>query len=98
MVCRAGWVQECAGVCLVLQLYTHNGSAKVHHSAQEADLIFSFQKQELKLPLCLFSSLLSLLHSFAGSHDQLVSPSACLVVGKVVKGGTGLFELKQPLQ
>lgn len=35
---------------------------------------------------------------FSGSHDQLVSPSACLVVGKVVKGGTGLFELKQPLQ
>uniref|UniRef100_A0A8C2XJC7 DNA-directed RNA polymerase subunit n=1 Tax=Cyclopterus lumpus TaxID=8103 RepID=A0A8C2XJC7_CYCLU len=33
-----------------------------------------------------------------GLHDQLVSPSACLVVGKVVKGGTGLFELKQPLQ
>ncbi|KAM9850131.1 DNA-directed RNA polymerase I subunit RPA1 [Aulostomus maculatus] len=33
-----------------------------------------------------------------GSHDQLASPSACLVVGKVVKGGTGLFELKQPLQ
>ncbi|XP_028271640.1 DNA-directed RNA polymerase I subunit RPA1 [Parambassis ranga] len=32
-----------------------------------------------------------------GSHDQLASPSACLVVGKVVKGGTGLFELKQPL-
>uniref|UniRef100_A0AAQ4QXE3 DNA-directed RNA polymerase subunit n=1 Tax=Gasterosteus aculeatus aculeatus TaxID=481459 RepID=A0AAQ4QXE3_GASAC len=33
-----------------------------------------------------------------GSHDQLVSPSACIVTGKVVKGGTGLFELKQPLQ
>uniref|UniRef100_A0A1A8FWF2 DNA-directed RNA polymerase I subunit RPA1 n=2 Tax=Nothobranchius korthausae TaxID=1143690 RepID=A0A1A8FWF2_9TELE len=33
-----------------------------------------------------------------GSHDQLSSPSACLVVGKVVRGGTGLFELKQPLQ
>ncbi|XP_011616408.1 DNA-directed RNA polymerase I subunit RPA1 [Takifugu rubripes] len=33
-----------------------------------------------------------------GSHDRLVSPSASLVVGKVVKGGTGLFELKQPLQ
>ncbi|KAF7649221.1 hypothetical protein LDENG_00144910 [Lucifuga dentata] len=33
-----------------------------------------------------------------GSYDQLVSPSACLVVGKVVRGGTGLFELKQPLQ
>ncbi|KAM4555072.1 DNA-directed RNA polymerase I subunit RPA1 [Odontesthes bonariensis] len=33
-----------------------------------------------------------------GSHDQLASPSACLVVGKVVKGGTGLFDLKQPLQ
>uniref|UniRef100_A0A8C5GLR2 DNA-directed RNA polymerase subunit n=1 Tax=Gouania willdenowi TaxID=441366 RepID=A0A8C5GLR2_GOUWI len=32
-----------------------------------------------------------------GSSDQLASPSACLVVGKVVKGGTGLFELKQPL-
>ncbi|XP_061901289.1 DNA-directed RNA polymerase I subunit RPA1 [Entelurus aequoreus] len=33
-----------------------------------------------------------------GFHEQLTSPSACLVVGKVVKGGTGLFELKQPLQ
>ncbi|XP_073676380.1 DNA-directed RNA polymerase I subunit RPA1 [Garra rufa] len=33
-----------------------------------------------------------------GSHDRLTSPSACLVVGKVVKGGTGLFVLKQPLQ
>lgn len=36
--------------------------------------------------------------SLAGSHDELRSPSACLVVGKVVKGGTGLFELKQPLR
>ncbi|KAJ7313382.1 hypothetical protein JRQ81_004697 [Phrynocephalus forsythii] len=33
-----------------------------------------------------------------GSHDELQSPSACLVVGKVVKGGTGLFDLKQPLR
>ncbi|XP_062934163.1 DNA-directed RNA polymerase I subunit RPA1 [Cynocephalus volans] len=33
-----------------------------------------------------------------GAHDELRSPSACLVVGKVVKGGTGLFELKQPLR
>uniref|UniRef100_A0A4W4F8W6 DNA-directed RNA polymerase subunit n=1 Tax=Electrophorus electricus TaxID=8005 RepID=A0A4W4F8W6_ELEEL len=33
-----------------------------------------------------------------GSIDTLCSPSACLVVGKVVKGGTGLFDLKQPLQ
>ncbi|XP_065693534.1 DNA-directed RNA polymerase I subunit RPA1 [Patagioenas fasciata] len=32
-----------------------------------------------------------------GAHDELRSPSACLVVGKVVKGGTGLFDLKQPL-
>lgn len=36
--------------------------------------------------------------SLVGSHDELRSPSACLVVGKVVKGGTGLFELKQPLR
>ncbi|KAJ8262484.1 hypothetical protein GJAV_G00166990 [Gymnothorax javanicus] len=33
-----------------------------------------------------------------GSRDSLQSPSARLVVGKVVKGGTGLFDLKQPLQ
>ncbi|XP_048459016.1 DNA-directed RNA polymerase I subunit RPA1 [Rhincodon typus] len=33
-----------------------------------------------------------------GSHDELKSPSACLVVGKVVRGGTGLFDLKQPLR
>ncbi|XP_067312869.1 DNA-directed RNA polymerase I subunit RPA1 [Pseudorasbora parva] len=32
-----------------------------------------------------------------GSYDELRSPSACLVVGKVVKGGTGIFDLKQPL-
>ncbi|XP_028657412.1 DNA-directed RNA polymerase I subunit RPA1 [Erpetoichthys calabaricus] len=33
-----------------------------------------------------------------GAVDELKSPSACLVVGKVVKGGTGLFDLKQPLK
>ncbi|XP_043571909.1 DNA-directed RNA polymerase I subunit RPA1 [Chiloscyllium plagiosum] len=33
-----------------------------------------------------------------GSQDELKSPSACLVVGKVVRGGTGLFDLKQPLR
>uniref|UniRef100_A0A8C5BRV1 DNA-directed RNA polymerase subunit n=1 Tax=Gadus morhua TaxID=8049 RepID=A0A8C5BRV1_GADMO len=33
-----------------------------------------------------------------GAHDELQSPSACLITGKVVRGGTGLFELKQPLQ
>ncbi|XP_051865519.1 DNA-directed RNA polymerase I subunit RPA1 [Pristis pectinata] len=33
-----------------------------------------------------------------GSRDELKSPSACLVVGKVVRGGTGLFDLKQPLK
>ncbi|CAL8264335.1 unnamed protein product [Lota lota] len=33
-----------------------------------------------------------------GAHDELQSPSACLITGKVVKGGTGLFDLKQPLQ
>ncbi|KAG8453362.1 hypothetical protein GDO86_000120, partial [Hymenochirus boettgeri] len=32
-----------------------------------------------------------------GAQDNLQSPSACLVVGKVVKGGTGLFDLKQPM-
>ncbi|KAG1935581.1 DNA-directed RNA polymerase I subunit RPA1 [Pimephales promelas] len=32
-----------------------------------------------------------------GSCDKLRSPSACLVAGKVVKGGTGIFDLKQPL-
>ncbi|KAG8591164.1 hypothetical protein GDO81_000070 [Engystomops pustulosus] len=33
-----------------------------------------------------------------GAKDCLESPSACLVVGKVVKGGTGLFDLKQPMK
>ncbi|KAM4708710.1 DNA-directed RNA polymerase I subunit RPA1 isoform 2-T2 [Discoglossus pictus] len=36
--------------------------------------------------------------TMTGAHDDLVSPSACLVVGKVVKGGTGLFDLKQPMK
>ncbi|XP_040191174.1 DNA-directed RNA polymerase I subunit RPA1 [Rana temporaria] len=34
--------------------------------------------------------------TMAGAKDDLRSPSACLVVGKVVKGGTGLFDLGQP--
>ncbi|CAN2388405.1 negative regulation of protein localization to nucleolus [Pristimantis euphronides] len=33
-----------------------------------------------------------------GAKESLQSPSACLVVGKVVKGGTGLFDLKQPMK
>lgn len=49
-------------------------------------------------PLPLLLCLCVCFFPFSGSRDQLVSPSACLVVGKVVKGGTGLFELKQPLQ
>nr|DBA29404.1 TPA: hypothetical protein GDO54_009631 [Pyxicephalus adspersus] len=36
--------------------------------------------------------------TISGAKDDLQSPSACLVVGKVVKGGTGLFELKQPMK
>ncbi|XP_018426964.1 PREDICTED: DNA-directed RNA polymerase I subunit RPA1 [Nanorana parkeri] len=36
--------------------------------------------------------------TMAGAKDDLQSPSACLVVGKVVKGGTGLFDLKQPMK
>ncbi|XP_069601024.1 DNA-directed RNA polymerase I subunit RPA1 [Ranitomeya imitator] len=34
----------------------------------------------------------------SGAKDDLQSPSACLVTGKVVKGGTGLFDLKQPMK
>ncbi|KAM8940163.1 DNA-directed RNA polymerase I subunit RPA1 isoform 2-T2 [Pelodytes ibericus] len=36
--------------------------------------------------------------TLSGAQDDLRSPSACLVVGKVVKGGTGLFDLKQPMK
>ncbi|XP_063781050.1 DNA-directed RNA polymerase I subunit RPA1 [Pseudophryne corroboree] len=36
--------------------------------------------------------------TMSGAKDDLLSPSACLVVGKVVKGGTGLFDLKQPMK
>ncbi|XP_068131545.1 DNA-directed RNA polymerase I subunit RPA1 [Hyperolius riggenbachi] len=36
--------------------------------------------------------------TMTGAKDDLRSPSACLVVGKVVKGGTGLFDLKQPMK
>ncbi|XP_075066371.1 DNA-directed RNA polymerase I subunit RPA1 [Mixophyes fleayi] len=36
--------------------------------------------------------------TMTGAKDNLRSPSSCLVVGKVVKGGTGLFDLKQPMQ
>jgi DNA-directed RNA polymerase I subunit RPA1 len=35
--------------------------------------------------------------TLSGDFDPLESPSACLVMGKVVKGGTGSFEIRQPL-
>ena len=33
-----------------------------------------------------------------GRVDTLDSPSSRLVVGRVIKSGTGIFELRQPLQ
>ncbi|KAJ3020699.1 hypothetical protein HKX48_000363 [Thoreauomyces humboldtii] len=35
--------------------------------------------------------------TLSGDYDDLESPSARLVLGKVVKGGTGAFEVRQPL-
>lgn len=35
--------------------------------------------------------------TLTGSVDRLTSPSACLVAGRVVHGGTGAFELLQSL-
>ena len=35
--------------------------------------------------------------TIAGDLDALSSPSACLVTGRVVRGGTGCFELLQTL-
>ena len=35
--------------------------------------------------------------TMAGAVDRLASPSACLVAGRVVHGGTGAFELLQTL-
>lgn len=35
--------------------------------------------------------------TIAGETDPILSPSACLVAGRVVKGGTGSFELLQKL-
>jgi DNA-directed RNA polymerase I subunit RPA1 len=32
-----------------------------------------------------------------GESDRIKSPSASIVVGKVVEGGTGLFECMQPI-
>ena len=36
--------------------------------------------------------------TIAGEMDALKSPSACLVAGRVVQGGTGCIELLQTLQ
>lgn len=35
--------------------------------------------------------------TISGDHDPIKSPSACLVTGRVVHGGTGCFELLQSL-
>lgn len=35
--------------------------------------------------------------TIAGDSDPIKSPSACLVAGRVVNGGTGSFELLQTL-
>jgi DNA-directed RNA polymerase I subunit RPA1 len=33
-----------------------------------------------------------------GDYDNLSNPSARIVMGRVVEGGTGCFDLLQPLQ
>lgn len=35
--------------------------------------------------------------TLTGDVDPLTSPSARIVMGKVVEGGTGSFEIQQPL-
>ena len=78
---------------LIADYMTYDGQYKPFNRIGMETNSSPFQKMSFETTIHFLRSA-----AIAGDSDSLVSPSACLVTGRVVKGGTGSFDLLQKLQ
>ena len=77
---------------LVADYMTYEGSIKAFNRIGIESNASPFQKMSFETTMHFLRSA-----TISGDTEKLVSPSSRLVVGRVVGGGTGCFDLKQPL-
>lgn len=77
---------------LIADYMTFEGSYKPFNRIGMETNSSPFQKMSFETTMHFLKSA-----TLAGETDPILSPSACLVAGRVVRGGTGAFELLQKL-
>ena len=77
---------------LVADYMTYEGSYKAFNRIGLETNSSPLQKMSFETTMHFLKSA-----TISGDTDSLQSPSACLVAGRIVKGGTGSFELMQKL-
>jgi len=77
---------------LIADYMTFEGSYKPFNRIGMETNSSPFQKMSFETTLHFLQSA-----TLGGEKDYILSPSACLVAGRVVRGGTGSFELMQKL-
>lgn len=77
---------------LIADYMTFEGSYKPFNRIGMETNSSPFQKMSFETTMYFLKSA-----TLAGETDPILSPSACLVAGRVVRGGTGAFELLQKL-
>ena len=77
---------------LIADYMTYEGSYKAFNRVGIESNSSPFQKMSFETTMHFLQSA-----TLAGEVDPILSPSACLVAGRVVKSGTGSFELLQKL-
>lgn len=79
-------------LALIADYMTFEGSYKAFNRIGMETNSSPFQKMSFETTMHFLKGA-----TVAGDTDMLKSPSACLVAGRVVHGGTGCFELLQSL-
>lgn len=77
---------------LIADYMTFEGSYKPFNRIGIQGNSSPFQKMSFETTMSFLKNAI-----ITGENDAIKSPSACLVTGRVVQGGTGSFELFQPL-
>lgn len=77
---------------LIADYMTYEGSYKAFNRIGMESNSSPFQKMSFETTMHFLKNA-----TISGETDHIRSPSACLVAGRIVKGGTGSFELLQKL-
>ena len=77
---------------LIADYMTYEGSYKAFNRIGMESNSSPFQKMSFETTMHFLKNA-----TISGETDHIQSPSACLVAGRIVKGGTGSFELLQKL-